>query len=180
MRNNDDLIKRRAREDAFETADRRNNEPKLAMGRGHVVKGHILDCNRKMFERALTAYWDRLFVGWNPYKKDGWGCWEVWQKPIKSKKLSNFEHWVADLDFLSLDFIGRLREMDAWANKDLVKSMDDKYDDIVAKAEKDEDESIKYAVRHNKKEFAKLKELAGEGYNPLWFFSDKGQGRGSV
>lgn len=173
MRNPDELVKRRHRIDAFDKAERTQKEPVLHRGPGHTCKGSIFDCNRKVFERALTNYWERLFVGWNPYKKEGRGCWEVWQKPIKGRELNNFEHWVADLDFLDLNFINRLREMDAWENKQLVGEMDDASEAFYEKAEREEAENYRYIARHHKKLFAELKEHVASGLNPFWFFSDK-------
>lgn len=140
---------------------------------------------------------DRLYVGWNPFKKDGQGIWEVWYRPSKKTatleaeckyysisvleyKPNDFEHWVADLEFLSYDFLNRLREMDMWENKNFIQKMDDRLEEDQEKLNKAEEESIKYAVKHNKKLFSQLKGLAQDGYNPFWFFSDKRQGDGQV
>lgn len=185
MRNNDELLKIRHYREAIDTAERRQNEVKLKPGIGHVVIGSIHDCNKKSFEKALKTYWDRLFVGWNPYKNDGNGCWEVWQKPLHKAQLSNFEHWVADLPFLRMDFIDDLRRMDDWEYKknvgrSRVDDMDRAYVDYEIGLDKQEDELIKYAVRHNKSAFGKLKGLAQDGINPFWFLSDKKQGNGIV
>jgi len=180
MLSNDEIIKRRHVEEAYETAIRRNREPVLPKGPGHTCKGSIFDCNRKTFEKALTDYWDRLFVGWNPYKKEGRGCWEVWQRPIAKTKLSSFEHWVADLDYLDINFIKKLRSMDAWAYKE--KTGRQLWEDDDTKAleqqialEKQEEDSIRYAAKHYKKAFGDLKDYTQSGFNPFWFFSDKKQ-----
>jgi len=180
MRNNDELVKIRHYKKMIAQAERRGNDPQLQRGPGHTRKGSIFDCDRKSFEKALTNYWDRLYVGWNPYKNEGNGCWEVWQKPIKKEDTSDFEHWVADLPYLTLAFIKRLKEMDAWENKNIVKDIDDKYEDEQLKLTKEEEDNIRYVVRHNKSLFKRLKVLAQDGYNPLWFFSDKRQGDGQV
>lgn len=182
---NDKRVKQHHKKMALQKAFRTKKEPKLPLGDGHIITGSIFDCNRSYFERLLKAYWDRLFLGWNPYKKDGRGCWEVWQEPIRKGDLDDMEHWVADLDYLTPAFIDELRRMDSWEHKkntgySMAKTMDDAYEEYEAEIQRKEDESIKYAVRHNKRLFGQLKGLAQDGYNPLWFFSDKKQGNGQA
>lgn len=157
----------------------------LVHGIGCCVTGSVFDIDRKAFERALKAYWSKLFLGWNPYKNEGRGCWEVWQEPNKRQELNDMEHWVADLPYLRWDFIQDLRRMDSWEHraatgKQLWETMDDNYDEYDAELTRQEQDSIRYAVRHNKSVFGKLKDLAQDGYNPLWFFSDNRQGNGEV
>lgn len=176
---------------------RRRKEIPLTIGSGSLSTGSIFDCNRKSFERALKDLDQRLYVGWNPYKNEGRGIWEVWYRPSKKTaqieaeckdyvisvleyRPSDMEHWVKDLDFLSYDFIRQLREMDMWENKQFAEQLDQKLVDHEKKLDKDLNDSIKYTVKHNKKEFGQLKELAEHGYNPLWFFSDKKQGSGNI
>lgn len=179
QRANDKLLRDHHVKQAILKSERLNRpEPSLTKGIGLIIKGSIFDCNRDHFERVLTACWDRLFVGWNPYKLEGRGCWEVWQRPIKRTELNDMEHWVADLPFLRLNFIEDLRRMDAWEHqksegRSLVVDADQAHSDWEDKIEKQETESIQYAVKHNKSLFRKLKGLAADGYNPLWFFSDK-------
>ncbi|GAC1501952.1 MAG: hypothetical protein NVS1B10_06460 [Candidatus Saccharimonadales bacterium] len=180
MRSNDELLKIRHYKNELATAFRRKREPKLPLGPGHVIKGSMFDCNRKVFEKALTDYWDRLFVGWNPYKLDGKGCWEVWQKPIAKQELNDFEHWVADLEYLSLEFIKKLESMDAWKHKSMVSDIDEAHENYEAELDRKETELIKYTVKHNKSLFGKLKGLAQDGYNPLWFLSDNKEGSGQA
>lgn len=185
QRANDKLVKEHHKKQAFMKAFRTKREPKLHTGIGHIVTGSMYDCNRSYFERLLSNYWDRLFLGWNPFKKEGLGCWEVWQRPIRQRDLNDMEHWVADIDYLTPKFIDELRRMDAWQHKkdsgySLAEDMDREATDWEIDIEKKEDESIKYAIRHNKSLFGKLKSLAQDGYNPLWFFSDKKQGNGQI
>lgn len=169
---------------------RQKREISFHNGPGWISVGSVFDCNRKSFERALRDYSDRLYVGWNPFKREGRGCWEVWHRPsqktpvlryydeitgIKIATLeylpNDFEHWVADLEYLSYDFIGKLRKMDAWENKQLISGQDDLYEEERAKAEKAEDEHIKYVVKHNKQAFRDLLDYTQSGYNPLDFFT---------
>ncbi len=48
---------------------------------GKLIKGHVLDCSVKPFERALKDYWAPLYVKWNPNKLRGHGCYEIRFKP---------------------------------------------------------------------------------------------------
>ncbi len=172
MKKSDYIVRKQAIKRELEMADRRKREPSFPNGLGNTVTGTIYDCNRASFERALKAYWDKLYVGWNPFKKDGYGCWEVWQQPTQKtpvlryldKKtdtkiytlefvLSDYLHWVADLDYLDMAFIGKLRSMDAWEDKQLTAKHDDAYIQHEIDLEKQEDENIKYVVKHNKQVF---------------------------
>lgn len=190
MKIQDRKVKEQAIKREYDRAARQKREPKFIQGYGHLVVGSIFDCNRNSFERALRAYWDKLYVGWNPYKKEGRGCWEVWQKPSKQvakiayegedfhilmleEEPSDYEHWVADLDYLSYDFIQKLREMDSWENKQLVANHDDAYEAYFDKLEQEEEDNIKYVVRHNKQAFRDLLEYTKSGFNPLDFFRRK-------
>src|SRR4051812_14915664 len=83
MKKADYLVRKQAIKRELELAERRKREPSFPNGLGNIVTGTIFDCNRESFERALKAYWDKLYVGWNPFKKDGLGCWEVWQQPTQ-------------------------------------------------------------------------------------------------
>ncbi len=171
---------------------RRKKEYTPIRGEGNTVIGSIHDCSRVGFEKALRAYWDKLYVGWNPFKQEGRGCWEVWQRPSKKTPIlryhneetgekvytleylpNDFEHWVADLEYLSYDFIGKLRSMDSWTNKNLTLEHDNKYDEARQKADKAEDDNIKYVVRHNKKVFRDLLDYTQAGFDPLQFFTKK-------
>lgn len=176
---------------------RQKREIPIPRGIGWTSKGSVLDCNRQYFDFLLKQYFSSLYVGWNPMKNEGKGCWEVWQRPSKKVlvlqgetdfgplytleyQVSDFEHWVQDLPYLTPTFINRLREMDMWENKQFLDQMDNRMDEDQDKLDREEEDSIKYAVRHNKSLFRKLKGLAEDGYNPLWFFSDKRQGNGKV
>jgi len=192
MRLADQRIKEQAIKREYELAQRRKRDPKFAHGWGHSTVGSIHDCNRAAFERSLRAYWDRLYVGWNPYKKDGNGCWEVWQKPAEKRPIlayddettntkiytleaisSDYIHWVADLDYLSYDFIAKLRSMDAWEDKQLLQKHDDAYEAHFDKLEREENENIKYVVKHNKQVFRDLLDYTQQGFNPLDFFNKR-------
>lgn len=172
--------------------------------------GSIFDCNRSSFERVLRDYSSDLYVGWNPLKNNGLGCWEIWHRPsrktaveiigasgfneprIEQGKIlqdnlhvleyrpNDFEHHVYDLPFLTYSFVNRLREMDMWETKQFAKKADEKLDDDQDKLDKVEEDNIKYVAKHNKDLFKKMHEAVKGGINPFWFFSDKRQGNGQV
>lgn len=156
---------------------------------GNTVQGNLFDCSKRLFIRDLKNYDKELYLKWNPKKLDGLGIWEVWRNPTKKTaidhgefmggrlytleyKPNNFEHHVKDLDFLSYDFMNDLRKMDMWADKHYLDKLDNAYDDIEEKAELAEEESIKYAIKHNKKLFKEMHEYTKSGINPLDFFRD--------
>lgn len=189
MRKADFLVREQAILRNKEREARQKREIKLPQGPGSTSVGSIHDCNRDHFERLLRAYWDKLYVGWNPYKNEGRGCWEVWQYPLKKTpvlryhneqtgekiftleyKTNDFEHWVADLDYLAYDFIEKLRKMDSWANKHQVAEHEYEYERWQQKMYDAEDENIEYVVKHNKKAFRDLLTHAQNGVDPLQFF----------
>lgn len=199
MRWSDDQVYRQACEKADIKFEKHGRLPTgwANSGPGFITRGSIFDCDRKYFERVLKTYFRELYVGWNPFKNNGAGVWEVWQKPFTKTavkeaecrdytlfelrdKPNDFEHHVYDLPYLTPTFIDKLREMDTWEQKRFFEAADDRQDDLEDKYDKMEEESIKYAVRHHKSLFRKLKQFAQEGYNPFWFFSDKRQGNGLV
>jgi len=192
MRKSDTLVKNQAILREYEIASRRKREAKFPKGEGNTVVGTIFDCNRKGFEKALRAYSDRLYLGWNPFKKDGRGCWEVWHRPSRKTatlayhdevtgfklytadyKPNDYEHWVADLDYLSYDFIQKLREMDSWENKHMIAKHDEEIDSFKQKLDREEEENIKYVVKHNRQAFRDLLDYTQQGFNPLDFFNKK-------
>jgi hypothetical protein len=173
-------------------------------GIGFVVRGSIFDCDQKYFDRVLKTYFKELYFGWNPFKNNGQGVWEVWQRPLTKTAVLQAEcksysivelrdlptkdnyavydmsYHVYDLPYLTPEFVNKLREMDAWENQRFFQDADDEQDEMEARNDRAEEESIKYAVRHHKSLFGKLKQYAQDGYNPFWFFSDKRQGDGQV
>jgi hypothetical protein len=125
-------------------------------------------------------------------KNEGKGCWEVWHRPSRKTQVlayhdettglkiytaeyqpNDFEHWVADLEVLSMDFFGKLRAMDAWENKHLISGHDDQVEEDRKKADKREDEGLKYIIKHNRKAFQDLLEYTQSGFHPMTFFTDK-------
>lgn len=173
-----------------EREDRQQRRIPAPRGYGSISVGSIFDCNRKHFERILKAYWDRLYVGWNPLKLDGKGCWEVWQRPMKKTPVlryydeitderiytmeyrpNDFEHWVADLPYLSYSFIEKLKKMDSWENKNQVADHDYEHAKLQQKADDDEDKHIRNVVKDNKKHFRDLLDYTQSGWNPLDFFT---------
>lgn len=188
----DKIIKDQAVLREHELAFRRKREPKFPQKEGNLIVGSIFDCNRKSFSRALKTYDERLYVGWNPLKREGRGCWEVWHRPkLKTPVLryhdedsgmkiytteylpNDFENWVADIEFLSYSFLSRIREMDAWSNKQLISEHDYQLDEHGRKLRQEEEDSIKQAVKNNKQAFRDLLDYTQSGYNPLDFFTKK-------
>ena len=188
----DNLVKNQAIRRHQEKEDRRKLEYPIDRSVGNTVVGSIYDCSRKQFERALTTYWSNLYVGWNPFKNEGKGCWEVWAKPTKKTAIlqyhnkitgikvftteyrpNDYEHWVADLPYLTYNFIKKLREMDSWENRYQIQQHDDQHMLEQIKAKEKEEEHIKYVVRHNKQAFKDLLEYTQQGYNPTQFFYKK-------
>ncbi len=99
---------------------------------GKVSVGHVLDCNKERFEKALQAYDPMLYVRWNPKKMKGHGCWEIRRRPEFNCALDVAEldektalvkvgpreidvvHHVLDCAFLNYDQLRKIKEMDTY------------------------------------------------------------------
>lgn len=98
---------------------------------GKVSEGHVLDCNKRSFERVLKDYDCMLYVKWNPKKMKGHGCWEIRRKPefysavdvgelpdcyiVKMGLYENdLVHHVLDCAFLNYDQLRKIQEMDTF------------------------------------------------------------------
>lgn len=192
MLKQDLLVKNQAILRNKEREFKQKREIKLPQGPGSISVGTIYDCNRNHFERLLKAYWDKLYVGWNPFKSEGLGCWEIWQRPLKKTPVlqyhdeitgdkiytleyrsSDYEHWVADLPHLSYAFIEKLKKMDSWENKNQVSDHDYEHAKYQDKLEAQENENIRNVVKDNKKHFRDLLDYVQSGYDPVQFFYRK-------
>ena len=151
---------------------------------GRVSRGDVLDVNVKAFERTLKAYDSQLYVGWNPDKYRGNGCWEIRRKPdtLRTKSIydlgpfyyeeaekleTDIIHHVLDCGFLNYDAMNKLRSMDAWDNKqhwihDIEYLENKKQEENEAKARKE----LRYNIKQNQKVFDEFKELVKSGVNP--------------
>lgn len=153
---------------------------------GSVVKGSIWDCSMKAFQRAIKAYDSKLYVKWNPKKNNGYGMWELWREPndktwvevgeLNGEKIlapifitKSLVHHVLDMPFLTTNVVSRLREMDAWENKNFAKQLDEQVDAHEEKVRRQRDEERRAYIREERKYLKEFKELVQSGYNPFWF-----------
>lgn len=165
--------------------ERYNRPVPVKKGQGLVVKGTVFDVNRKNFERALKDLDPELFVVWNPYRKEGVGCWQIWIKPLTKTpvyqtthegneihsleyKYIPVEHHIMDLDTLNYDVIEKLRKM-----RVTVQDIENADYEARRKQVKEEEQYLqerKYAVRHTREIWKAFHEYVKSGYNPMWFF----------
>lgn len=153
---------------------------------GKVAIGHVLDVNKRRFEKALRDYDPMLYVKWNPKKLHGHGVWEIRRKPefltavdvaevgddyiIKLDLYENdLVHHVLDCAFLNYDQIRKLQEMDTWRYGDATtwqdmieqKTLDRQAHEIAAGQQRRRE-----AARTFKKQIQALKEHVLNGGNP--------------
>lgn len=97
---------------------------------GNIVKGSVLDCNRKTFARVLRDYDDLLYFKWNPKKNKGNGVWEIRRRPATKSLIDvvpmgdnqymcrieaveyNHIHHVMDAPVLDYKILSKLQAMD--------------------------------------------------------------------
>lgn len=154
---------------------------------GSVVQGSVLDMNKKYFCEKLKQYDPRLYLKWNPKKRKGHGVWEIRIKPSKptlvyhgefmGQELCSLEyiesdmiHHVLDVNVLNMQVFNKLREMDAWENKNLIAEGDYEAERQLIKQELQQDEERLRMIRENKKYFRELHEVARSGVNPASLF----------
>lgn len=150
---------------------------------GKLIRGHVLDCNQRAFNEALRAYDSQLYTVWNPHKIRGWGCWEIRRKPNKKSLLYqttwngmkfyraeyleiDHVHHVLDCAFLNYDAIRRLKEMDAWGNKQWVRDMEAREDEYREQVKQKAREELKYALKQNKRMSQDFLEAVRSGIHP--------------
>lgn len=158
---------------------------------GRLIKGHVLDVDRKKFEEALRRHDPQLYTRWNPNKVRGWGCWEIRRKPDYNSivEIAKFGgntilrlepaevdvmHHVLDCAFLNYDQIRKIKEMDTWRPDhwihDLEYGEEQRRQAMRVKAQ----EELKYAMKQNKRAFQDFKELVRSGHNPARIMAGKG------
>lgn len=151
---------------------------------GKSVQGHVLDVNRKHFNRALSNFDSNLYTKWNPNKNKGNGLWEIRMKPLRSitiyegefqgAKLFRVEpvehpviNHILDVPFLNYSVISRLREMDAWENKTMIEDGDALAEKFRNQERARNKEELRYQIRHHKKYFETLQDEMRSGRNPI-------------
>lgn len=98
---------------------------------GNLIRGHVLDCEKKGFDEALQFYDKLLYSKWNPAKYAGRGCWEIRRKPEFNTALdvcewegnlifrvgpheSELVHHILDTQFLNYDILRYLKQQDTF------------------------------------------------------------------
>lgn len=153
---------------------------------GRVAEGHVLDCNKKSFERALQNYDPMLYIRWNPKKLRGHGCWEIRRRPEFNSALDVTEfgeavivkvgpreidlvHHVMDCAFLNYDQLRKLKEIDTWQY-----GTSTQYQDLVERKTRDRKEleqsqgmqRRREAIRTFRKQINEFREYILNGGNP--------------
>lgn len=156
---------------------------------GRVVEGHVLDVNKKQFEKELKRIEERLYLKWNPVKNKGFGCWEIRIKPtkltpvyqgsFKGSRVFTLEsvenqqiHHILDVGILNYRILSRLREMDTQGKMLWIDNMDYEAEREESRYQAKVDQVRKDMIRDNRKYFKDLQEYVKSGYNPAWFFSN--------
>lgn len=150
---------------------------------GKLVRGSVADCNKAALERALKFYDSQLYLKWNPKKNGGYGVWEIRRKPDTATKVyqttfngqkfytleyveHDLIHHVLDLPRLSYDVLGKLKSIDAWAQKDFISNLDYTAARHKEQEEKSAREELRYNIKQFKREWKDFAALVSQGVNP--------------
>jgi hypothetical protein len=150
---------------------------------GHIITGDVLDSSRKHLERKLRDYDSQLYVVWNPNKLKGWGCWEIRRRPSKKTAVkcgtfngatifelkfveNNFEHHVLDLPYLNYEVLTKLKQIDAWADKRWIDSLEDKEKRHKSELEDKARKEAVYNMKQNRHFIKAWREMLQSGLNP--------------
>lgn len=156
------------------------------MSWGRVIKGSVLDCNKKFLERALQDYDKQLYLKWNAKKRSGLGVWELRRKPNTKTAVPKYElnghivfeleylendllHCIIDVPVLNYDLLAKLKQMDTWVNKDWVSQLE--YDEAKSKdrAHEKNREDLKYRMLQYRRALGDFKEEVRAGRSPADF-----------
>ncbi len=151
---------------------------------GQVIEGHVLDCNKEYFLKALQDYDKQLYIQWNPYKCKGWGCWEIRRTPnekivypiakgyqaVDYVELNLTSH-VLDCAFLNYDQLRKVQSMDVWNKKHWINDLeyleDKKKEEGLEKAQK----NLSYNVKQERKAWKDMMEAVRSGQSPAQILS---------
>ncbi len=153
---------------------------------GKLIKGHVLDCNEKLFNEALRFYDKQLYTKWNPHKLRGVGCWEIRRRPEFNSAVDVVEfegnlifkvgpkeydlvHHILDCAFLNYDAIRKLREMDMWQHGNATQYQDEVERRTRDRKEREKEEFAKERramVRYFRKGIRGFMESLKDGVNP--------------
>jgi hypothetical protein len=149
---------------------------------GRVIRGHVLDCNQKAFNRALREIDSRLYTEWNPFKVRGHGCWEIRIKPRRKTPLYRgtyrgaafyelvdleFDtvHHVLDCAFLNYDALRKLKEMDTYDKNHFVHNLEALEQEQANKVAEEAQRERRYNLRQHKSALHELYERVRSGQN---------------
>lgn len=150
---------------------------------GNIVKGSVLDVNKKALEEKLRDYDKQLYIAWNPKKLKGMGTWEIRRRPEQKSAVPKTEYmgqvWfvleyvennlinhVLDVPVLNYDVLGKIARMDTINVKNWAAELDYKRMKYEEKIKKEEREELSALFRDNKREMRDFKELVASGFNP--------------
>lgn len=152
---------------------------------GQLVRGSVLDVNRRAFEEKLRDYDHLLYVRWNPKKRRGMGIWEIRRHPAKKstiyqgswngmdfykvdyKEIDIVNH-VLDAECLNYNVLTKLKAIDTWENGGSywVANMESAERDRKAKIAEKNKQDYLYNAKQHKRELQDLRELLRSGLNP--------------
>lgn len=150
---------------------------------GRLIEGHVLDCARKPFERALRDYDKQLYIRWNPKKLKGWGCWEIRRRPAHKTAIFQGEHagvsyyrlmtiefndvsHILDCAFLNYDQLRKLKQMDTWGKGNFAENYEKREAEYIAAQKAKAREHLKYSIKHHGSAMRDLYEMVRSGVSP--------------
>lgn len=150
---------------------------------GKLIVGSVHDCNRQALERSLKFYDPQLYLKWNPKKRGGWGMWEIRRRPNEPTKVyqgsvdgqafftieykeNDLVHHVLDVPVLRYDVLAKIKQMDAWANKNFLDNLDYEAARGIADAKAKARNELHYNIKQHKREWRDFAALVSQGVNP--------------
>lgn len=153
---------------------------------GRLVKGDVLDVNKKRLERMLQDYDEQLYITWNVKKRKGLGVWEIRRRPLTKSVVQilplddqstlvrieylehNHIHHVMDAPVLHYKLLEQLQSMDlSKYNPRYFADMADKnLDSHKAKEQAKARKEMLYHAKQNRKAVQTLRERILSGMDP--------------
>ena len=154
---------------------------------GSIIRGSVLDVNKRALEEKLRDYDPLLYLRWNPRKLQGYGVWELRRRPEK-KSVKSVDHFggnsIVVIDYVEVAMVNHVKDF-AYLNYGILKWLQDhdqfkhnlKYwgDQVDANLDRAREdarlkarEEMRYTAKQNRREIRGMMELVRAGKNPAW------------
>lgn len=150
---------------------------------GKIITGHVLDVSKSALEERMRDIDARLYARWNPFKLNGWGCWEIRVRPWQKTALhectfqgvdyysvdyleNDFECHIFDVPYLNYNVLERLRAADTFNTKNWADNLEYEEKRRNEEARRKEAKETAYNSKQIRSAMRDFREFVRSGGNP--------------